>query len=258
MLIDSGSSAVLIRRDVATRLQLRLRKLPEPYRLSNAWGTGEDASSEWVKLRVSLPDNSWTSVSCRAIIVDSLCAPVILGKPFLESNCIVEDHNTRTLVDKRSGRDLLSAPKASPSPPLSSSGRREALRAESIAAVDERRIQHIRFLRELHDSTTLCKVNIKQHTVETGDYVIAAVRHRIELLAFQERLDRENVKVKAEFADLFPNDIPHIDHLPSDVYHRFVLKDADMVIVRRQYDCPKKYREVWKQLLDQHLAAGRL
>ncbi|KAI0683216.1 hypothetical protein C8T65DRAFT_702780, partial [Cerioporus squamosus] len=35
-------------------------------------------------------------------------------------------------------------------------------------------------------------------------------------------------------------------------------KHADMVISRRQYDCPKKYCEVWKMLLNQHLATGHL
>ncbi|PIL33967.1 hypothetical protein GSI_03675 [Ganoderma sinense ZZ0214-1] len=38
----------------------------------------------------------------------------------------------------------------------------------------------------------------------------------------------------------------------------FVLKDANMVIARHQYDCPKKWRDTWKTLLEQHLAAGRL
>ncbi|RDX54400.1 hypothetical protein OH76DRAFT_1340363 [Lentinus brumalis] len=226
LLIDSGSSTVLIRRDVATRLQLRIRKLPEPYKLGNAWDAGESTSSEWVKLRVTLADNSWTSVTCRAIVVSSLCAPVILGKPFLESNCIVEDHCARSLVDKRSGQDLLDSSTPPPSAPQRPHERRETLRESRI------------------------------HSVEGGAHVVAAVRHHVELLAFQERLARENVLMKTEFVDLFPDDIPHIDRLPDDVYHRFVLKDPNMVIARRQYDCPKKYREVWKKLLDQHLKAG--
>ncbi|RDX45043.1 hypothetical protein OH76DRAFT_1358533, partial [Lentinus brumalis] len=216
LLIDGGSSTVLIRRDIVTRLQLRIRKLPEPYKLGNAWGTGESSSSEWVKLRISLADNSWTSITCRAIIVSSLCAPVILGKPFLESNCIVEDHSEHTLVDKRSGRDLLASSPRQPSPPLRPDEQRETRREADIAEQDQKRIQHL------------------------------PVRQHVELLAFQERLQRENIDIKEEFADLFPDDIPHIDRLPDDVYHRFILKDPNMVIARRQYDCPKKYREVWK------------
>ncbi|RDX47649.1 hypothetical protein OH76DRAFT_1354023, partial [Lentinus brumalis] len=213
LLIDSGASAVLIRRDVAERLNLRIRKLPTPFNLNNTWGTGEDSSSDWVKLSIALSDNSWTSTACRAIVVNSLCAPVILGKPFLESNHIVEDHSARNLVDKRSGRDLLAPAPPPPPPPQSFPVRR---------------------------------IDSELHSTDSSPHTVAAVRERVELLAFQERLDRENIDMKAEFADLFPDDIPHIDRLPNDVYHRFVLKDPNLVIARRQYDCPKKYREVWK------------
>ncbi|GBE82423.1 hypothetical protein SCP_0408070 [Sparassis crispa] len=71
-------------------------------------------------------------------------------------------------------------------------------------------------------------------------------------------LKSENHKIKNEFSDLFPDDIPHLDELPTDVYHHFVLKDPNMFIQRCQYDCPKKYREAWKQLLDGHLRAGQM
>lgn len=74
----------------------------------------------------------------------------------------------------------------------------------------------------------------------------------------QTSLDEGNKLLKDNFADLFPANIPDTKNLPTDVYHRFVLKDPDLVIARRQYDCPKKYGEVWTALLDKHLAAGRL
>ncbi len=258
LLIDSGASAVLIRRDVAERLNLRIRKLPTPFNLNNAWGTGEDSSSDWVKLSIALSDNSWTSTACRAIVVNSLCAPVILGKPFLESNHIVEDHSARNLVDKRSGRDLLAPAPPPPPPPQSFRVLRDSNRDARVAQDDAKRIRHLQFLRELRDRTAVRHIDSELHSTDSSPHTVAAVRERVELLAFQERLDRENIDMKAEFADLFPDDIPHIDRLPNDVYHRFVLKDPNLVIARRQYDCPKKYREVWKSLLDQHLAAGRL
>ncbi|GBE85258.1 hypothetical protein SCP_0704450 [Sparassis crispa] len=71
-------------------------------------------------------------------------------------------------------------------------------------------------------------------------------------------LQSENHKIKDEFSDLFPDDISHLDELPMDIDHHFVLKDPNMFIQRCQYDCPKKYREAWKQLLDGHLRAGRM
>lgn len=85
-----------------------------------------------------------------------------------------------------------------------------------------------------------------------------AIKDRIEKLAFLETLTHENTEMRSCFADCFPVDIPHLNKLPTDVYHRFRLKDPNMVIARREYTCPKKYRKIWKVLLEQHLAAGRL
>ncbi|OJT02156.1 Retrovirus-related Pol polyprotein from transposon 17.6, partial [Trametes pubescens] len=87
---------------------------------------------------------------------------------------------------------------------------------------------------------------------------IAAIREKVEELALLESLKREDAHMKERFADCFPEDIPHLRDLPTDVVHEINLKDANLTIVRRQYDCPKKYREVWKTLLQQHLDAGRL
>ena len=71
-----------------------------------------------------------------------------------------------------------------------------------------------------------------------------------------EQLKQEDANLKQQYADRSPDDIPHIDKLPTDVYHWIRLKDANLVISRRQYDCPKKYREIWKMLLTQHIQAG--
>lgn len=61
-----------------------------------------------------------------------------------------------------------------------------------------------------------------------------------------------------KFTDRFPADIPHIDDLPTDVLYRVRLKDANQSIQQRSYGCPRKYRDAWHTLLQQHLAAGRL
>jgi hypothetical protein len=50
------------------------------------------------------------------VIALSLCAPVILGLPFLTHNNIVIDHSSHTVIDKVSGFNLLN-PKAPPPPP---------------------------------------------------------------------------------------------------------------------------------------------
>ena len=60
----------------------------------------------------------------------------------------------------------------------------------------------------------------------TGYCPIAAVRQRIEQLAFLDQLKQEDAKMKKKFADRFPEDIPHIDDLPSDVLHWIKFKNA--------------------------------
>ncbi|OJT03284.1 Transposon Tf2-1 polyprotein, partial [Trametes pubescens] len=270
MLIDSGSAAVLIRRDVVEKTGLRLRTLPEPYRLGNAWGTGQDESKSWVKLKLSLPLSSWESVSCRAIVVDSLCTPVLLGKPFLLANRIVEDHAAGTLVSTLSGFDLLRPPLAEPPPkPITQKERIAARLVLAVEAeekaqepVDNARIKHRHFVRELNSRIQLRRISHDAAASDGAAHLVGAVRAgaeaRAKALDFAETLEAENVTMKARFKDLFLKDIPHVNQLPTNVYHRFLLKDPNLAIARRQYSCPKKYREVWKQLLDRHIQAGRL
>lgn len=87
---------------------------------------------------------------------------------------------------------------------------------------------------------------------------VNAVHASIARLALEERLKREEVNMRDEFQDLFQSRLPHIDEVPDNVYHRFKLKDPDMVIAKRQYGCPQKYKAAWKSLLDEHLEAGRI
>ena len=74
----------------------------------------------------------------------------------------------------------------------------------------------------------------------------------------QAQLKKMNGEMKREYADLFPDDIPAVHHLPDQVFHRFRLKDADKVVSKCEYSCPRKLRDVFKILLDQHLAAGHI
>ena len=84
------------------------------------------------------------------------------------------------------------------------------------------------------------------------------VKDRIETLTLQAELEKCNAEMRHKYADRFPADIPHVSQLPTDVYHRIKLKDAHQTITSRSYSCPKKYREAWRTLLDQHLEAGRI
>ncbi|KAH9852419.1 hypothetical protein C2E23DRAFT_730601, partial [Lenzites betulinus] len=200
-LVDTGSPLVLVREDAVTRLQLCRRTLPSPVPLGNAFDGVSVPVREWCKLRVSTPDGLWTSVSVRALIVSRLCAPVILGTPFLDKNCLLVDYaNLSARLTQTQYRDVV----------------REFNLERGRHSVGEA-------------PTSIPRAS-----------VMAAVRERVEDLAFQEKLKAEDASVKTRFADCFPDDIPHLNELPTDEYHHIRLKNTDMSIVRRQYDCPKK------------------
>ncbi|KAG3229868.1 hypothetical protein P692DRAFT_20718138, partial [Suillus brevipes Sb2] len=78
---------------------------------------------------------------------------------------------------------------------------------------------------------------------------LGLLRKRIETLAFieanKEHLERLDKEMRRKYEDRFPDDIPHIDELPTDVVHRIKLKDPNTIIQCRRYNTPRKYREAW-------------
>ncbi|KAG2737965.1 hypothetical protein P692DRAFT_20702742, partial [Suillus brevipes Sb2] len=63
--------------------------------------------------------------------------------------------------------------------------------------------------------------------------------------ANKEHLERLNKEMRRKYADRFPEDIPHINQLPTDIVHRITLKDPNKIIQCRRYNTPRKYREAW-------------
>jgi hypothetical protein len=110
-LIDHGSSAVLISEEYIMKLELRRRHLIEPYAVELAVeknGQKVDIEfSNYIKVQLHDPSGYWTSRSVRAMIAPGLCAPMILGLPFLVRNNIVVDAAAHTVIDKTCGFDLL-------------------------------------------------------------------------------------------------------------------------------------------------------
>jgi len=249
-LIDHGSHVVLIDDALVDRLGLRRRRLNRPMEVSVALqGDAKNSFSlsEYVKLACSSLDSIWTSRVVRALIAPGLCTPLLLGGPFLSHNKIVIDHQARTCIAKDDGYDLLHPPDLSPPPPCATA-LLPLLYDYKRAVVGELNC----ILPELRD--------IVEESCEpvNGLHVVTMVKDRIEVLASVEELRKLDATMKQKFADRFPADIPHIDELPTDVLYRVKLKDANKVIQQRSYPCPRKYRDAWHTLLEQHLAAGRL
>jgi hypothetical protein len=102
----------------------------------------------------------------------------------------------------------------------------------------------------------LPRIESKSEPVHKYD-IAGADQTQIEQLAFKDSLLRLNEAVKTKYKDIF-DVIPHLDELPKDVYCRIRRKDMNKSIVTRSYACPRKYREAWGTLLQQHLDAGRI
>lgn len=70
-----------------------------------------------------------------------------------------------------------------------------------------------------------------------------------------------NARVMLDFADVFPEILPALtqDYLDRvKTRHRIRLIDPARVQNQRGFNVPRKWRERWKAMLDEHLASGRL
>jgi len=90
-----------------------------------------------------------------------------------------------------------------------------------------------------------------------GIDVIAAIHERIEILANKAKLMEQGDKLHTEFKDVF-DPLPHYDDLSNEILCKINLKDTSLSIKTRSYSCPRKYRDAWKTLIQQHLDAGRI
>ncbi|KAJ3883948.1 hypothetical protein F5051DRAFT_295070, partial [Lentinula edodes] len=101
---------VLIRSDVVSSLGLKQRALRHPQAMSVAMSEGSSQlfqATYFCKLTLEDPSGGWSSRSTRALIVPSLCYPIILGIPFLAHHFLVTNYSARTVMDKTSGFDLM-------------------------------------------------------------------------------------------------------------------------------------------------------
>ncbi|GLB45013.1 putative retrotransposable element tf2 155 kda protein type 1-like [Lyophyllum shimeji] len=273
-LIDHGAPPAMISSELASRLSLPTRPLRKPLRVSGAFSKSQtDAPlrsspeivlSSFVVASVVSPCAQWHSKSQVLIVCPNLRSDIILGLDFLARNDIVVAAKERTAIDRKTGFDLLNPPdpKLQRKPPKTSPFERRKAEAKAIKegqnkARELRKKVHFeleaKFLREKE------RFDMAGNTTEdTEDHIIYLIKSRIASLAdidFAREFDR---KLKTEFDDCFPSDIPHVRDLPNDVYHRIEVNPNAKISVARAYSCPRKYRDGWKTLIDQHLAAGRI
>ncbi|KAJ3792098.1 hypothetical protein GGU11DRAFT_572946 [Lentinula aff. detonsa] len=213
--------------------------------------------TKYCKLVLEDPKLSWRSRSMRALVVPSLCSPMILGLPFLTFNNLVMDYSARTVIDKSCGFDLMNPVIASPVLPVLApvKRRRLLLRSQQELLKSKKCVfqQAASFARE---NVHFRCFTVSEFPVRCFNFV-AAIHGRIESLEHRARLDALLDSFKSEFADVF-TPIAHTSALPDDFTCSITLKDADKVFQTRGYASPRKFKDAWNTLIQQHLEAGRI
>ena len=175
--------------------------------------------------------------------------PIILGLPWLERNHIVTDHAARTCIDKINCYDLLNPPCISPPPPPKPRMKEQLKRTKA-----DKKLVLAELMMVCHDRLK----DKKLQPEKVKDFNVAsAIRDRIDVLVSQEKMASREATLKAEYKDIF-EPIPHANELPRDVVAEIQIKNAEKTIKSRSYPSPRKYKEAWQILIQQHLDAGRI
>lgn len=238
-LIDHGSPLVLIDAKLVEQLGLHLCHLHKPVPVSLAIsGEGKNPLllADYVHLSCSSLDHHFCSQAIHTIVTPNLCTLLLLGGPFLSHNKLVIDHELRTCIVKDLNFDLLHPSSPAPISPRS-------LAANLPKYYDMKKAIVTKLQAVLPELRVI--VNDTCEPVD-GVFVLSAIQAHIaslaHIVATQDKLQQCKQIIKSEFANCFPTDIPHVDHLPDDVLFHIKLKDAIKVIQSYSYDCPQKYK----------------
>jgi hypothetical protein len=98
---------------------------------------------------------------------------------------------------------------------------------------------------------------MQQHETIRPFDKLKAVKNRICSLITTEIYRRKEQKLMEKFKTVF-EPIPHYDKLPTDVQAeiRLVIDPSKPIKSRNYYACPRKYKEAWHTLIQQHLNNG--
>ncbi|GAA5914643.1 hypothetical protein JCM5296_002447 [Sporobolomyces johnsonii] len=240
-LADSGSSVTLISDKLAKELGLVRKKLSKPKRCRVAIKGEVDyfIIHEFLRVSLSLVNGSW-SAGLTTLLIAHVEEPfeVILGVPFIKRHRLslscTDPEQPRILAERGGGLnpyDLL-APTYGP-----------ATMVEALA--DERNGKEREAL--------IAKV-ATAYAVELEEQVKT-------LTGEEQEMEERAARLMAEFDDLFPATLPPLtaDYLArTTTRHRIRLENHDRVHNQRGFNIPRKWRESWKRMLEEHLAAGRL
>ncbi|GAA5977503.1 hypothetical protein JCM11641_000983 [Rhodosporidiobolus odoratus] len=234
-LADSGSGLSLISDKVVSELGLERRKLSRPKAFRLAIQGGGDclqSLTEFVQVPLALENGTWKA-GTTTLIVAPLEPPfdIILGTPFLRQHQI-------NIAFSPDPALLILQPAPLDPIDLYAEAEGPATQLEVMEAMgDEERDEIIGTAVE----TLVASVNAK--TEEEREMATWAAR------------------LMDEFNDLFPSVLPALtaDYLAkTTTRHRIKFVDIGKTHNQRGFNVPRKWRERWKRMLEEHIATGRL
>ncbi|GAA5921705.1 hypothetical protein JCM1841_007097 [Sporobolomyces salmonicolor] len=233
-LADSGSGLSLISDKIASGLGLERRKLSKPkaFRLAIQGGDELQHLTQFVRVPLRLANGVW-SAGTTTLLVAPLEPPfdIILGTPFLRRHRIVISFWPDPAL-------LISQP--APLDPI------------DLFAEPEGPRTRLEAMEEMGEED-------RDELIGTAmEILVASVNAKTD----EEReMTARAARVMDDFADLFPSVLPALtaDYLAkTTTRHRIKFVDASKTHNQRGFNVPRKWRERWKRMLDEHLEAGRL
>ena len=96
---------------------------------------------------------------------------------------------------------------------------------------------------------------VKLNILETD--ILAAIIQKAHTPDISQKLLDNETEFREAFKSIF-KPLPHVNKLPMEPLVHIKLKDRDLSIGTRNYACPRKWKESWHALLQQHLESGRI
>ncbi|TFK80401.1 hypothetical protein K466DRAFT_605369 [Polyporus arcularius HHB13444] len=180
-MIDSGATVNLISESAVNEHSLCHRKLLHPMPFTDAFTGDGTPAMEYCRISLSSENGIYSSCTVHAIIVPTLCYPLILGVPFLDQNHLLIDMHNRELWDSSNGVNILNpqVPRATAPPPLLATRQTNNTEYDHVQA-RLRLAQHHNLLRDI-------RLNVPwTDTVpplsDTAPQLVAAVHQKVEEL----------------------------------------------------------------------------
>ena len=188
------------------------------------------------------------------VVAPCLCTKLVWNLSFLASHSIIIDHETQTIIEKCCGKDL-NKDETKPQEKLKPFEAQRNLPKGESATKLENTSKPVTYHTCLSGTEW---ADLEGNMPETKpEQFCLTVKTQIITLAHKNKLCNLDTEFKEMFCNHFV-EILHTNRLPTSVYHRLSMKDAQVCITCQGYSTPRKDEDAWDTLIKEHLNAGRI